>query len=105
MWARATSSAQDGRVARPHTSTGVLEGWERRGDALILLAYLLGFSRDLEIHATVVVGFQGGGEIEVGKQDLVGATIAEVEERPADDGVTLHFRLMAILEDQDSGRR
>ena len=28
--------------------------------------------RNLEVHATVVVGFVGGGEVEVGEQNLVG---------------------------------
>src|SRR5450759_1248272 len=46
--------------------------------------------RNLEVHATVVVGFVGGGEIEVGEEDLVGAAGGEVKERIAHDSVVQH---------------
>ena len=36
--------------------------------------------RDLEVHATVVVGFVGGREVEIGEQDLVGPVRGEVKE-------------------------
>lgn len=64
---------------------------------------LRGLCRDLEVDATVVVGFLGGRKIEVGKRDLAGTSVGEVEESPVDDGVILHIRLVAVLEDEDGG--
>lgn len=61
------------------------------------------FARNPEIDAMIVIGFLGGGEIEVGERDLVGTSVGEVEEGPADDGVILHLGLAAVLEDEHGG--
>src|ERR1700676_37116 len=60
--------------------------------------------RNLEVHATVVIGFAGGGEIEVGEENLVGAGRAEVKQSIAHDGVIDHVGLMAVFENEHSRR-
>src|SRR5450631_74423 len=58
--------------------------------------------RDLEVYAMIVVGFAGGREIEVGKQDFTGATCAEIKERVAHDRVVEHVGLVAVFEHKNS---
>jgi hypothetical protein len=56
--------------------------------------------RNLEVYATVIVGFAGSWEIEVGEENLVGAARAEVKERIAHDGVVEHVGLVAVFENE-----
>src|ERR1700735_2179817 len=51
---------------------------------------------NLEVHAAIVVGFVRGRQIEVGKQDFVGAAGGEVKERIAHDGVVQHVGLVSV---------
>src|ERR1700681_2917229 len=60
--------------------------------------------RNLEVHAVVVIGFAGGGEIEVGEENLVGAARAEVKQSIAHDGIVYHVGLMAVFENEHSRR-
>src|SRR5437660_3662983 len=60
--------------------------------------------RDLEVHAPIVIGFACGGEIEVGKENLVGTACAEVKQSIAHDGVVDHVGLMSVFENQHSRR-
>ncbi len=60
--------------------------------------------RNLEVHATVVVGFVGGGEIEIGEQDLAGAARGEVKEGIAHDSVVEDLGPVTVFENEH-GRR
>jgi len=57
---------------------------------------------DLEVDATIVIGFACGCEIEVGKENLVGTARAEVKQSIAHDGVVDHVGLMAVFENEHS---
>src|SRR5437588_7537764 len=59
---------------------------------------------DLEVDATIVIGFACGCEIEVGKENLVGTARAEVKQSIAHDGVVDHVGLMAVFENEHSRR-
>src|SRR5208282_6069094 len=59
---------------------------------------------NLEVHATVVVDLAGGGEIEVGEQDLVGAVRGEVKECIAHDSVVEDLGPVTIFENEHSRR-
>jgi len=52
-------------------------------------------ARDAEIYAALVIGFAGGGEIQLGERDLAGAILVEDPERVSDDSVVLN--LFAVL--------
>src|SRR6202521_1346882 len=60
--------------------------------------------RNLEVHATVVIGFACGCEIEVGEENLVGAARAEVKQSIAHDGVVDHVGPMPVFENEHSRR-
>ncbi len=65
---------------------------------------LFGFRGHLEIDACFFVGFLGGGQIQVGEQDLARAAFSKVKQGVADDGVIDYVGMVSIFEDKDSGR-
>jgi hypothetical protein len=50
---------------------------------------------NLELHTAIVIRLNGGGDIEVGERDFLGAVIQDVN-CLAHDGVVGYFLLMAI---------
>ena len=58
----------------------------------------------LEIHATVVVDFVSGGEIQVGEEDLVSEAAGEIEECVPDDGIVFNVGFVAVVENQGCRR-
>src|SRR5579863_2321497 len=86
-----------------------MQGWmQRRGKrsgkrspACLIRRDLLAFDRsgDVESESAFVVGFDSGGEVEIGEGDLLGV-LAEAPEGLADDGVVMDFLLVLIVEDQ-----
>src|ERR1039458_2785211 len=60
--------------------------------------------RNLEVHPTVVVGFLGGGKVEVPEQDLVGPVRGEIKECIAYNGVVEDFGAVTVFENEH-GRR
>src|SRR5208282_6634531 len=60
--------------------------------------------RNLEVHATVVVDLAGGGEIEVGEQDLVGPVCGKVKGCIAHDRVVEDLGPVTVFENKH-GRR
>src|SRR5437763_461457 len=61
-------------------------------------------SRNLEIDAAVFVLLRSGLEVQIHKRDLVTTSFGEIVQSFADDGVIFDFRLVSILEDQNSFR-
>ena len=61
---------------------------------------LLRFARggDVEGESAIVVGFNGGCQVEIGEGDFLGAR-AEAPEGLADDGVVADFLFVLITED------
>jgi hypothetical protein len=53
---------------------------------------------DLEIYSSRVVGFAGGGQIDIGQLNFVGAIVGEIKECVANDCVVLQLSLMSIPE-------
>jgi hypothetical protein len=60
---------------------------------------------NLEDDSTLVVLLGGGVEVEIGQRDSSGVTGGEVEERGADDRIVSDFKLVAVFEDEERGRK
>ena len=58
----------------------------------------------MEDYAMIVILFLGGGEIEIGDGNPAGMAGCQVVKCLTDDGVIVHLDLMAVFEDQCSGR-
>ena len=74
--------------------------WEVTGAGKI---GLLGFAGagDTEGCALLVVGFNGGGKVEIGERNLQGVLRSEIVESLSDDRVVGNFLLVLITEDED----
>ena len=55
---------------------------------------------DLELHATIIVRFDSGGDIKVSQRDLMGSVVQDVN-RLTHDGVVIYLLLVAIAKNQD----
>src|SRR5271166_3080347 len=62
--------------------------------------WVRGAGRNLEIDATVVIGFLRGREIQVGEQNFSSTACREVKERISHDGVVDHVGVVAVFEDE-----
>ena len=60
-----------------------------------------GNCRNLEVYATIVVGFAGSRKIEVSEKYPFCAARREVKERVSHDGIVEHVRLVTILENKN----
>jgi hypothetical protein len=58
-----------------------------------------------EIDAAISVGALGGGEVEIGERNSPRPLLRKNPERLAEDGVILHFHLVAIAVNEESRRR
>lgn len=61
-------------------------------------------TRQAEIHTALVVRLGRGWKVEIREGNLLRMLRSEVPQRPAYDGVILHFLLMLIVENQHRGR-
>ena len=55
---------------------------------------------NLELHTTIIVRFDGGGDIKVSQRDLMGSVVQDVN-RLTHDGVVIYLLLVAIAKNQD----
>lgn len=59
-----------------------------------------GDCRNLKVDSTIIIGFLGGGKIEVGEENLSCPAVGEVKQRVAYDRIVDHIRLMPVSENQ-----
>src|ERR1700722_14038600 len=97
-------------MVKKETQRDRMTGWmQRRGKrsgewrvpSPVLLAFVR--QRNVKTNAPLVVGFDGGRQVEIGKRDFLGAWGTETPQSLADDGVVLNLLFMLIAKNQDGG--
>jgi len=81
--------------------------WELKVTIVWESSALLGLAGvgNAERQAAVVVGFGGGGQVEIGHRNFFGVLRIEVPQRLPDDGVVADFLLVLVAEDEHGVRQ